>query len=164
MGRREVFSVLFDQFYGPVVRYVERRVHNTAIAEELAAETFEIAWRRLAPDSPPGLPWLYRTAANQILNHRRRLDTTRNVEVALASGGERDDRLDDERMDVVRAIRSLPDREREAIALTYWEGLAPHEVAEVLGCRVDAVWKALSRGRARLRRLLSDGEVAARAR
>ncbi|WOF24653.1 sigma-70 family RNA polymerase sigma factor [Microbacterium betulae] len=158
MRRRQVFSDLFASYYALIVRYVERRVWNRAIAEEIASETFEVVWQKLDPEDPPGLPWLYRTAAFKISNHRAREEHRLRADAALQrEAAEAADPGDDgSRMDMRRAIGDLPDREREAIALTYWEGLSALEVAEVLDCSVAAVWKLLSRARARLRTALSE--------
>ena len=160
MHRRQVFSELFSSYYALIVRYVERRVWNRAIAEELAAETFEVAWQKLDPDEPQGLPWLYRIASFKVSNHRvreaNRIDADIALHRAASEPSEQGDRA--QSLDVRRAIAALPDREREAIALTYWEGLSAPEAAEVLDCSVAAVWKLLSRARAKLKDALADDD------
>src|SRR4051794_38866283 len=67
----ERFRRLYASHAGDVVRYALRRVSTPDAAEDVAAETFAVAWRRRAeaPDDP--LPWLYRIAWNVIAHERR---------------------------------------------------------------------------------------------
>lgn len=62
------FATLYEQFYGAVHAYAARRVGDDG-ADEIAAETFLIAWRRwkVVPEEP--LPWLYGAARNVVLRH-----------------------------------------------------------------------------------------------
>jgi RNA polymerase sigma factor (sigma-70 family) len=56
---------------------------------------------------------------------------------------------------LINAVRDLPLRQRAVIVLTYWQDLAPDEVASRLGISTGAVKKHLARGRANVRRALS---------
>ena len=63
----------------------------------------------------------------------------------------------DERQSMVTAaINKLPVRQRDAIMLTYSEGMSNAEVAEILGTSVSAVETLLVRGKQNLRRTLGD--------
>src|SRR6266540_1230 len=65
------FDVAFDSHYLMVLAFAIRRMESRAEAEDVAAETFAVAWRRrdAMPDAP--LPWLYAVALRVIANHRR---------------------------------------------------------------------------------------------
>ena len=68
------FRELFDQTYLSVIRYAYNRGYRRADAEDLAAGTFEVAWRRLG-DVPAGreaTPWLLAVARNLSRNTERR--------------------------------------------------------------------------------------------
>ena len=69
--RRRRFEGLFDSSYSRVFSFVLRRTQDRDLAEEIVAETFLIAWRRLEdlPDEP--LPWLFGTARRVLANHTR---------------------------------------------------------------------------------------------
>jgi RNA polymerase sigma factor (sigma-70 family) len=54
------------------------------------------------------------------------------------------------------ALRRLPDRQRAAIVLRYFEDLPERDTAELLGCSVGTVKSSVSRGLARLRDLLEE--------
>ena len=67
-GRAIAFATLYERHYGAVHAYASRRVGAMTAADEVAAETFLIAWRSDAvPDEP--LPWLYGVARNVALRH-----------------------------------------------------------------------------------------------
>jgi RNA polymerase sigma factor (sigma-70 family) len=59
-------------------------------------------------------------------------------------------------MDVWSAVTKLPDRQRVCVVLRYMEDLTEPEIAEVLDCPVGTVKSQLSRGRAKLARLLGS--------
>ena len=68
--RDERFEELFREHYPAVRGYVLRRAHRDAV-QDVVAETFLVAWRRLedVPDDP--LPWLYGVARRTLANQRR---------------------------------------------------------------------------------------------
>src|SRR5690606_23526718 len=121
-------------------------------AEDLAADVLATAWRRRA-DVPRGaeLPWLYRTAGFVLANHRRKAratpvavvpDVPDDVDPAALA-------VDD---DQVRAVLGrLSARDRRILLLVAWDGLAPDDLAQVLGVSRGGADAALSRARARLR-------------
>jgi DNA-directed RNA polymerase specialized sigma24 family protein len=73
MGDPARFRTVFETTYGPVRRYVHRRGVTGGWADDVVAETFLIAWRRLddVPVDDP-LPWLLAVARNVWLDQRRR--------------------------------------------------------------------------------------------
>jgi RNA polymerase sigma-70 factor (ECF subfamily) len=155
----------FDALYRANVRallgFALRRVGQPSDAADVVADTMLVAWRRL-DDVPPGDEarlWLYGVARRVLANRRRgdrrrdrlgsrlRDDVGRLVAsdhaVAVATG-----------VDVRAALGALGADDRELLQLTAWEGLAPHEVATVLGISDVAVRSRLHRARARLRQEL----------
>jgi RNA polymerase sigma-70 factor (ECF subfamily) len=149
----EVFSALFRQHYPQIVAFARRRVGPDA-CQEIAAETFLIAWRRFGsvPDAP--LPWLYQVATFTIANHRRR--EARSVVHGASSSLDQlatSRPLEDESVagDVVRrAFTSLNPKDQEILRLAAWDGLSSAEGAAALGCSIAAYKVRLHRARARL--------------
>ena len=71
---------------------------------------------------------------------------------------ERDLRDVDTQDELLQALGTLPARQRAVIVLRYWEDLPETQVAAILGCSAGTVKSTASRGLARLRAAVADGE------
>jgi RNA polymerase sigma-70 factor (sigma-E family) len=71
---------------------------------------------------------------------------------------ERDLRDVDTQDELLQVLGTLPARQRAVIVLRYWEDLPETEVAAILGCSAGTVKSTASRGLARLRAAVADGE------
>lgn len=151
--RRRVFDALFDEHWARVRHHVECFVEGDAEVDEIVADVFGVAWEKLRPDAPMGLPWLLRTADNKMRDRdRRRRSRDRALEALTREVSVRPFAMDALDRFVVRdALSVLSDRERRVVVLTYWDELSAGEIAEVLRCSQGAVWTALSRARTKLR-------------
>jgi RNA polymerase sigma-70 factor (ECF subfamily) len=125
-------------------------------AEEVVAETFLVAWRRLAEVPGNPLPWLLVVARNTIANRRRSSYRRRAVEAELARvahlmRADGDPHVPvGEREALLVALAELTPREREALFLVGWDGLGPTDAARVAGCTPATFRMRLSRARRRL--------------
>src|SRR5262245_31488363 len=158
-SRRERFEALFAAHYREVHRYALRRV-DRAIAEEIANETFLVAWRRLDRVPEPALPWLYATAGHVLANHRR--GAARHARRERAAAGEpvavaRDpaERFA-ERDAAMRAFLSLGEKDREALRLIAWERLSLADAAQAAGVSRPAFAMRVHRARRRLAAALRE--------
>jgi RNA polymerase sigma-70 factor (ECF subfamily) len=142
-----------------VYGYLARRV-GRAIADDLAAETFIVAFERRStyrPDSVRALPWLLGIAVN-VLAHQRRSEA-RQLR-ALAAAGSREASLEVEASPgsmpdrLVAGLEQLDDRDREALLLYAWAELTYAEIADALEIPVGTVRSRLSRARRKLREAL----------
>src|SRR4051812_24875715 len=72
LSRLARFERLFSDHQRAVLAYAMRRARSLADAEDVAAETFAICWRRLdiVPEVNP-LPWIYGVARRVLANQRR---------------------------------------------------------------------------------------------
>jgi RNA polymerase sigma-70 factor (ECF subfamily) len=143
-----------------VLAYALRRLRDRSAAEDAAAETFLIAWRRL--DDIPGdpLPWLLGIARHVIHNELR--SVRRRGRLAARVGAQPERAPADHPGDtspitewVLRALDRLGERDREVLLLTTWDGLDHRRAAAVLGCSRGTFAVRLHRARARLARELS---------
>jgi len=156
--RESVFRAMFEQNFVRVVRYVQRQVADRATAEDIAADVFRIAWEKLEPADPFGVPWLIRTAMHRTRDHQRRQYRGTAALTAIAR------RIDEQpaelehldRFALYAALQKLSPKDQEIVQLTYWDGLSAGEVASVLRMRQGAVWTRLHRARAHLRTSLDD--------
>lgn len=153
-----VFSEVFRASYPDVLAFIRRRA-DPALAEDLAAEVFAIAWDRWGQVPREVRPWLFGVARNLVANDHRTQARRRRLELRL--GSERDPDPDDTSfsaaaLDLRLAWARLDDADREAIALVAWDGLTGREAAAVLGCTRAAFSVRLSRARRRLKRTMGD--------
>jgi RNA polymerase sigma factor (sigma-70 family) len=159
-SRRAQFRVVYDTNYHRVLGYVLRRAATREDAEDVVAETFLTAWRRLdeVPRGDGARPWLYRVAHNALANQcrgerrRGRLGGRLHAEPTHAASHRAD--VDDQLASVAAAFARLRQADRELLALVAWEELDPGEIATVLGCSRNAARIRLHRARRRLAREL----------
>jgi RNA polymerase sigma-70 factor, ECF subfamily len=151
------FIALYERHYAAVLRYAWRRT-GPDDAEDVAHETFAVAWRLLDQIPVSGeLPWLYKVAGNLIRNNGRKTQRNSLALASLAPAPEPDhaDAVG-ARQAALAAMESLSERDRELLRLVAWEGLDPGEIGAVLGCSRPAVHIRLYRLRKRLEALLDE--------
>jgi RNA polymerase sigma-70 factor, ECF subfamily len=144
-GDRTAFEKLYKRYARPVFGLALRRLGDRGRAEDALQETFVSVWRSARtykPERGPGAPWLYGVARNAIVDRSR----ARNEppaetpdEASLEAGP--DERAEGSWVQwrIHRALETLPEREREVIALAYWSDLSQSEVAEKLGIPLGTV-------------------------
>ncbi|NKY97076.1 RNA polymerase sigma factor [Nocardiopsis alborubida] len=160
------FTRFFERYHGDVYRYAVRRL-DADRADDVAAETFGVAWRRydrLPKDQP--LPWLYGVARNVIRARRRGERRRGEVLSAEADAGvpaaSDTVRQVEERDTALRALERLSATDRELVMLLAWEGLELTEAARVLGCTTATARVRLHRARRRIERFLDSSPPADR--
>lgn len=148
------FEAVFRAHYADVLAFALRRSPDRSVADEVAAETFAVAWRRFDAMPADALPWLYgvarRILANQARSARRR-ERLRARLLSRGTGVGRDpaDTLV-ARDEILVALARLRPSQREVLRLTAWEGLDIKRAASVLGCSTRAFSARLHRARRRL--------------
>ena len=170
-AREARFRAVYEACYLDLLRFVQRRSHGSH-AEDVVAEVFLVAWRRL-DEMPPvdegGRAWLFGVARRSLLNSQRGQDRREALAVRIAtdpgqagSGGDDTDVVD-RRLDLAAAWPRLSATDQEALALTVWDGLAAPEAAAVLQISAVAFRLRLSRARRSLRRHLGQPDRSASA-
>ena len=159
MSDRARFEAIFTAHYAALMRYAIRRLGREA-ADEVVAETFLVAWRRLDQVPDNALPWLYATARKTIGNELRRQRRSRRlgdrVDAHPPPGPDDPADVVSERLQLRAAFGQLSERDREVLRLAEWEQLAPADAARVLGCTTAAYTVRLHRARRRFGRALGD--------
>lgn len=153
------FERMWDAHHGAVLAYARRRA-PAALADDVAAEAFAVAWRRMDEvPADPG-PWLIGVARRVLANRRR---GERRAGALLARLGMERAVCAPDPADLVGADLALRDgfaslsaRDREVLALVAWEGLGAGEVATVLGVPTPMASARIHRARTRLRRALAE--------
>jgi RNA polymerase sigma factor (sigma-70 family) len=148
---------LYDEHAPAVAAYARRRA-DASVVDDVAAEVFAIAWRRLDQVPDDALPWLLATArrvlANLLRSQRRQLALVTRLTAARAAETTATwvEREPDRR--VLEALASVGERDREALMLVAWEGLSAADAAAVVGLSVRSFESRLYRARRRLRERL----------
>jgi RNA polymerase sigma-70 factor (ECF subfamily) len=161
------FEALYWRHQRDLAAFIRRRVPVDAV-EDVLAETFVVAWRRLDDIPTEERPWLYGVARNVIRNTYRAEARQRALHVRIAEDVETttgDAAFDDaiaSRADLVHAWNQLSETEQEVIALVAWDGLGNAEAAQVLGVTTSAFAVRLFRARRRLLHLLERSSGGAR--
>ena len=160
--RDERFEGLFREHYPAVRGYVLRRAQRDVV-QDVVADTFLVAWRRLEDVPEDALPWLYgvarRTLANQRRSDKRHVALERRLTTERASRRSVDpaERVGD--TEIIRvALARLSERHREALMLVAWHGLSGARAARAAGCSRAAFALRLHRARGRLAAQLGELE------
>jgi RNA polymerase sigma-70 factor, ECF subfamily len=156
--RAERFSVLYEGSYGAIHAYACRRVGSEA-ADEIAAETFLVAWRRFDALPAEPLPWLYGVARNVVLRHHNELSRRQQALAGLVRERNWPPLGSEDGTPVLReAWGRLSAADREVLALVAWEQLSVSHAARAVGCSAPVFSVRLHRARRRLERLLAAAE------
>jgi len=162
---RRAFGRLVERHQSKV-RTVLRRLTkgDAALADDLAQETFVLAWRNLRNFRFQARfsTWIYRIAFNAWQSEARK---KREVPMELDDdapppGPEAFEEMPDivSRMDLERALAVLSDGERAAIGACYYADLSHEEAAEALGMPLGTVKTHVMRAKAKLKARLAPKE------
>jgi RNA polymerase sigma factor (sigma-70 family) len=159
------FETLYVQHYGAILAYAIRRTATRDDAQDVVAEVFTTAWRRIdrLPSEPGGRLWLYGIARRLVARHHRgRLRRSRlSARLVLEHSVTQTNDEEEPMIEILRsAIERLTTRDREAIKLVMWEQLSHDEAAQVLGCSTNALGVRLHRARSRLEQELTQRTAA----
>jgi RNA polymerase sigma-70 factor (ECF subfamily) len=157
------FATLVSAHHGRVYALCRRMIGDDAEAEDTAQEVFLKLWTQPTSWSPEGArfsTWLYRVTANASIDRLRK----RVPEPVDTIPDHADDRpgpaaaLHSSQVAarVEAALARLPDRQRLALVLTYYQGLSNKEAATALEVNVDALESLLARARRSLKDELAD--------
>jgi RNA polymerase sigma-70 factor (ECF subfamily) len=147
------------RFYALAYRFTRRK----AEAEDIVQQAFVNLWERpgtFQPDKNARFTtWFHRVIINASLNAARgqrnvALDDTMDVADNAPLPDARLALLEEEKV-VERAIARLPERQRVALNLSVYEGLADKEAAAIMNVNVKAFESLLSRARTSLRKRLA---------
>jgi RNA polymerase sigma-70 factor (ECF subfamily) len=159
----DAYRTLVGRYLNLCVRYAERMLGNRSSAEDVAQEVWLKIWER----TPQCLPqakfstWLYRVLMNACIDYTRRTksfvvlaETNSPPDIApeadsLMISSQRAAR-------VRRGLGNLPERQRVAVILSYYEGVTNQEAAEAMELEVGAFQQLLFRARQNLKEELKD--------
>lgn len=163
-GDKQAFDVLVLKYQNKIIQLVNRYVHDSDEARDVAQEAFIKAYRaigRFRGDSA-FYTWLYRIAINTAKNYlvasgrrppRSDIDAQDAEQYEGATGlkdyatPERLLQKDEIQYAIAEAIDALPDDLRTAITLRELEGLSYEEIAQTMDCPIGTVRSRIFRAR-----------------
>jgi RNA polymerase sigma-70 factor, ECF subfamily len=168
-GDEDAFGVLVKRWEKRVFAFLEFMVGSREEAQDIAQETFMRMCQHASRYRASGQfrSWLFRIAGNLARSRLRRRRILQWVPFdpvgykVEATGAGPDTTLEKEegRLAVRRALRKLPDRQRQAVVLRQFEGLAYREIADAMQTTIPAVETLLFRAMVTLRKELGRREV-----
>lgn len=174
-GDDGAFNYLIEKYRRPIISFMYRMVHNSAIAEELAQEVFLRVYRSREgyAASAKFTTWLYRIATNLAVNHARdnkyerpetkvsldESDEETGLSIDLADGTPNVEQkiLRRERLAAIRRhVEELPERQRMAVVMHKYQNMDYRQIAGVLQLSESATKSLLFRAYETLREKLKD--------
>lgn len=161
-GDRAAFDALMRRHARRSLSLAQRIVGSPSDAEEVVQDAFVQIWTRADSwrgDGTRFSTWLYRIVVNRAIDYRRRrgfqpLEEAEEVaDPTPDAEGMIEERQLGEAVDA--AIAALPDRQRAALSLCYYQGMSCAEASEVLQVSVSAMESLLVRARRMVRTRLN---------
>ena len=152
---------LYRRHAGDAARLAYLVTGDRALAEDIVQEAFVRLYGRFRDLRNPDAfdAYLRRTVVNLARTHFRHRKVERKHEAQLAEEPAASEPPDlGERDELWTVLQSLPERQRTAIVLRFYEDLSEVSTAEVMGCPVGTVKSLVSRGLARLRETVTRSE------
>jgi RNA polymerase sigma-70 factor (sigma-E family) len=157
----DAVTQIYAAHYRSLVRLGALLLRDTTLAEEVAQDAFVSmhgSWRRLR-DPDKALAYLRRSVVNGARSAQRHAVVAAKHAPRpdpSAASAEYGALLALEHAEVMTALRTLPDRQREVLVLRYYLDLSEAAIADTLGISRGAVKSHASRGISALRTALED--------
>jgi RNA polymerase sigma-70 factor (ECF subfamily) len=151
-GNAEAFGVLYEKYLDQIYNYIYYRTSSGKEAEDICSRVFLRALNHIEKYEDRGYPfsaWLYRIAHNLVVNWYR--DSQRSDEISLLDhypppsvDGSVEEKIEqkDEREELLKVIRDLPEDRKELLILKHVEGLTNSEIGQIMD-RTEGAIKAL---------------------
>jgi len=150
---------LWREHYRPLVRLASLLLDDVGACEEVVQDAFvrlHTGWGRVR-DAERAPAWLRSAVLNGARSRLRRRQVAGRHVVAVpddAESAEAGALIDERHRVVIAALRRLPERQREALALKFYLDLSEAEIAAAMGVSAGSVKTHVHRGLATLSELL----------
>ena len=136
-----------------LIRFAQGLVGRVDAADVVSAAVVQSISTPRWPSVRNHRAYLYRAVLNQAKKTHR--DRQRRWDKELRAGAPAARSIPEVHPEVLDAVRHLSPQQRAVVVLTYWDDMAPDEVAEMLSVSEGSVRKQLARSRAKLRKVLA---------
>jgi RNA polymerase sigma-70 factor (ECF subfamily) len=174
-GDDSAFEFLVQKYRRPMLSFMYRMAHNTAVAEDLAQEVFLRVYRSRGnyEANAKFTTWLYRIASNLAVNNARDTrhqrpentvsldepdqDTGLTMDLPDASLTAEDMIVKRERLAAIRQrVQALPERQRVAVVMHKYQQMDYRQIADILKLSESAIKSLLFRAYETLREQLKE--------
>lgn len=162
-GSRDAFARLVRRWTPKLMAFAARTLGTTEAAKDVVQDTWESATRSLARLQDPARfrAWLYAIAARKCADAMRGKYRNQNIAAkAQAMALEPDDAetANNDRIDLVAALKRLPPEQRVAVSLYFGEEMSVAEIAAITDAPEGTVKSRLFAARKALRETLGEGQ------
>lgn len=166
----DAFGILYDRHVDGIYRFARARLGNAGAAEDVTATVFIKALQGISRYRDCGRPfscWLYRIAANAVVDHFRHEPVSRELSEGLPDTANPVETTAIRHLEVEelwRLVERLPPQQRLAMTLTFRDDRGAREAAVLMGKSEAAVKQLIHRAVVHLRSEVGAVPVGARAR
>ena len=156
-GDQRAYSDLVVRHLPAIEVYAKRIVNDDTLAQDIAQDVMVVLWQRSSdfnPNKARLTTWLHRIAHNRCIDvlRKRQREVSWDPSESEHPLTESDTPREQQSIDV--ALMRLPESQRTALVLTYYQNLSNREVAEIMNSSVRAVESLLVRARGNLKKQL----------
>jgi RNA polymerase sigma-70 factor (ECF subfamily) len=162
-GDAQAFTVLYHRYYDRVFALAKGIVLDHEEAADLVQEIFTLVYRHLPRFDRRAKfgTWLFRIAVNRSIQEARKARfRMRRVELTEDIAPAPSEEVEFEDPKIHEAMGRMDPKDRALLALFYWDELSLQEIADSLGCSVNAAKTRLYRARERFRTLYEEAKEA----
>src|SRR5579862_2297457 len=161
-GERVAFEQLYAKYYDKVFAIARGVLLDNDDASDAVQEIFNLVFRHLGRFDRRSRfsTWLFRVAVNRSIQEaRKNRHKSRNVELTEASAQLSPEEPETADPRVHATMERLAPQDRALLTLFYWDELSLNEIAESVGCNVNAAKTRLYRARERFRALYEEEDA-----
>lgn len=157
---RHAFSVLVARHSQKFYSLAYRSLFNKTDAEDVVQDAFLKVWRKpklwSSKKQAKFTTWFYRIVLNACLDmNKKKVITTDVLEQELEESSKVEQGDGNSQLaDLEAALRSLPERQRTALNLCFYEELSNQEAADIMGVRLKSLQSLIMRAKANLKKTL----------
>ena len=155
----ESFNEYYQRDYRSLIGLAYVITGDHGVAEDLVQDALTAAhrnWDKVSRYDKPGA-WVRRVLVNRSTSRFRRLASETKATFRLRQEPDRPVMPSETDLEVWNAVRSLPKRQSQVIALRYWDDQSLAQIADILECGTETVKTHLKRARQSLAATLGPG-------
>jgi RNA polymerase sigma-70 factor (ECF subfamily) len=163
-GEQGAMGELWERYAGLLFSQAFRVLQNPSEAEDIVAEVFSEVWRRAGgyhPERARPAAWLVTLVRRRAIDRYRERRSLERAEermamecshgTACACATEDQVRITELRRLLEQALRRLPERQREAVCMVYFEGLTQREISKKTRTPIGTIKTRLELGLRKMR-------------